>query len=112
MKKLQKIPVSKVARAGKLAATGVKIGGNYIKHYSKKAFDKDYDGKGLDRDNAEDVYNCLSELKGSALKVAQMLSMDRNVMPEASTDKFAMAQYQAPPISAPLVRKLIKNNYF
>ena len=110
MKKLKNIPVSKVARAGKLAVTGVKIGGNYIKHYGKKAFDKNYDGKGLDQDNAEDVYNCLSELKGSALKVAQMLSMDRNVMPEAYTDKFAMAQYQAPPISAPLVRKLVKKH--
>ena len=62
------------------------------------------------KDNAEDVYNCLSELKGSALKVAQMLSMDRNVMPEAYTDKFAMAQYQAPPVSSPLVRKLVNKH--
>ncbi|MCM8532050.1 MAG: AarF/ABC1/UbiB kinase family protein, partial [Lentisphaeraceae bacterium] len=97
-------------RASKLAAAGVKIGGNYLKHYSKKAFVKDYDEKDLERDNAEDVYNCLSELKGSALKVAQMLSMDRNVMPESYTDKFAMAQYQAPPISSPLVRKLVKRH--
>lgn len=110
MKKVKNIPVSKIARAGKLATTGMKIGGNYIKHYSKKAFSKDYDGQGLDKDNAEDVYNCLSELKGSALKVAQMLSMDQNVMPQAYTDKFAMAQYQAPPISAPLVRKLVKKH--
>ncbi|MCM8536484.1 MAG: AarF/ABC1/UbiB kinase family protein [Lentisphaeraceae bacterium] len=110
MKKLKSIPVSKVARASKLATTGMKIGGNYLKHYSKKAFVKGYDEKDLERDNAEDVYNCLSELKGSALKVAQMLSMDRNVMPESYTDKFAMAQYQAPPISSPLVRKLVKRH--
>jgi len=31
----------------------------------------------LHEDNAEDVYNALSELKGSALKVAQMLSMEK-----------------------------------
>jgi hypothetical protein len=30
----------------------------------------------LDVDNAEDIYEGLSSLKGSALKVAQMLSME------------------------------------
>ena len=108
MKKLKSIPTSKVARASKFATTGLKVGANYVKHYGKKAFSKNYDEKELDRNNAEDIYNCLSELKGSALKVAQMLSLDKNVLPEAYTDKFAMAQYQAPPISAPLVRKLVK----
>jgi predicted unusual protein kinase regulating ubiquinone biosynthesis (AarF/ABC1/UbiB family) len=32
----------------------------------------------LDVDNAEDIYDGLSSLKGSALKVAQMLSMDKS----------------------------------
>ena len=108
MKKLKSVPVSKVARAGKFAAAGVKVGGNYLKHYSKKLLSKDYDEEELDRNNAEDIYNCLSELKGSALKVAQMLSMDRNVMPEAYVDQFSMAQYNAPPISAPLIKKIVK----
>ena len=110
MKKLKSIPTSKVARAGKFATAGLKVGANYVKHYGKKAFSKNYDEKELDRNNAEDIYNCLSELKGSALKVAQMLSLDKNVLPEAYSDKFAMAQYQAPPISAPLVRKLVKKH--
>ena len=110
MKKLKSIPTSKVARAGKFATTGLKVGANYVKHYGKKAFSKDYDESELDRNNAEDIYNCLSELKGSALKVAQMLSLDKTVLPEAYSDKFAMAQYQAPPISAPLVRKLVKKH--
>jgi predicted unusual protein kinase regulating ubiquinone biosynthesis (AarF/ABC1/UbiB family) len=108
MKTIDNMPSSKLARASKMASTGMKIGGNYLKHFSKKTFVKDYDSNELNRDNAEDVYNCLSELKGSALKVAQMLSMDSNVMPEAYSDKFALAQYQAPPISSPLVRKLVK----
>ena len=108
MKKLKSIPTSKVARAGKFATAGIKVGANYVKHYSKKAFSKNYDQSELDRNNAKDIYNCLSELKGSALKVAQMLSMDKDVLPEVYSDQFAMAQYQAPPISAPLVRKLVK----
>lgn len=59
----------------------------------------------LDLDNAEDIYDSLSELKGSALKVAQMLSMDRNLLPPAYQEKFTMSQYSAPPLSYPLVVK-------
>lgn len=110
MKKLKSIPTSKVARAGKFATAGLKVGANYVKHYGKKVLSKNYDETELDRNNAEDIYKCLSELKGSALKVAQMLSLDKNILPEAYSDKFAMAQYQAPPISAPLVRKLVKKH--
>ena len=42
----------------------------------------------LNEDNAADIYESLSELKGSALKVAQMLSMDKNILPTAYVDKF------------------------
>ena len=90
MKKLKSIPTSKIARAGKFATTGLKVGANYVKHYGKKIFTKDYDSEELNRNNAEDIYKCLSELKGSALKVAQMLSLDKNTLPEAYSDKFAM----------------------
>ena len=58
-----------------------------------------------------DIYNSLSELKGSALKVAQMMSMDKNLLPSAYQDKFAMAQYSAPPLSYPLVVKTFQQ-YF
>jgi predicted unusual protein kinase regulating ubiquinone biosynthesis (AarF/ABC1/UbiB family) len=106
-----RIPTSKVERATKFLQTGVKIGGNYIKHYVKKAIDSNTTREQLHEDNAKDVYNALSELKGSALKVAQMMSMDKNVMPKAYTERFQLAQYSAPPLSAPLVVKTFKQ-YF
>ena len=102
------IPTSKVQRASKFITTGAKVGGNYIKHYSKKLFDSDLSRDELDANNAEDIYNSLSELKGSALKVAQMLSMDKNVLPTAYQQKFTMSQYSAPPLSYPLVVKTFK----
>ena len=108
MKTLKSIPSSKVGRAGKVAVAGLKIGGNYIKHYGKKAINKKVDPSELDRDNAADIYECLSEMKGSALKMAQMLSMDRGALPKAYTDQFAMAQYQSPPLSPPLVKRVLK----
>lgn len=105
MKYQDKIATSKVDRTLKFVGTGAKIGGNYIKHYVKKAFDPDLDKEELHKENAEDIYNSLSQLKGSALKVAQMLSMDKAVLPKAYSDKFTMAQYSAPPLSGPLVVK-------
>ena len=99
------IPTTKAERAVKFVKTGVKLGGNYIKHYAKRLVDSNVSREDLHRDNAEDIYQTLSELKGSALKVAQMMSMDKNMLPTAYQEKFAMAQYSAPPLSYPLVVK-------
>ncbi len=103
LKEQKSIPVGKVQRATKFISTGAKIGGNYLKHYSKKLVNPDISRDELHLDNATDIYNSLSELKGSALKVAQMLSMDKNLLPSAYQQQFAMAQYSAPPLSYPLV---------
>ncbi len=105
MKEFEKIPVTKVERATKFITTGARIGKNYLKHYGKKLVNPETTRDQLHEDNANDIYNSLSELKGSALKVAQMLSMDKNLLPQAYQQKFAMAQYSAPPLSYPLVVK-------
>lgn len=111
VKEQESIPVSKVHRAGKFISTGAKIGTNYLKHYSKKLVNPDLSKDELHLDNASDIYQSLSELKGSALKVAQMLSMDKNLLPGAYQQKFAMAQYSAPPLSYPLVARTFEK-YF
>lgn len=103
MKEQKSIPVGKVHRASKFIATGAKIGTNYLKHYGKKLVNPETTRDELHQENATDIYKSLSELKGSALKVAQMLSMDKNLLPTAYQQQFAMAQYSAPPLSYPLV---------
>lgn len=111
MKTIDKIPTSKLGRTTELVKTGVKIGGNYLKYYSKKAVNPDMNKDQLNEDNAADIYDGLKSLKGSALKVAQMLSMDKSLMPKAYVERFSLAQFSVPPLSAPLVRKTFKN-YF
>ncbi|MFC5190391.1 ABC1 kinase family protein [Algoriphagus aquatilis] len=111
VKEQEAIPVSKVQRAAKFISTGAKVGGNYVKHYAKKMVNPSLDKEELHQNNASDIYNSLSELKGSALKVAQMMSMDKNLLPRAYQDKFTMAQYSAPPLSYPLVVKTFQK-YF
>lgn len=108
MKTLDKIPTGKLERAGKLVKTGVKIGGNYAKYYGKKLVNPELGREELDEDNASDIYDGLKSLKGSALKVAQMLSMEKNLLPSAYVEKFSLSQFSVPPLSAPLVRKTFK----
>lgn len=111
MKEQESIPSGKVQRAMRFLTTGARIGGNYVKHYAKKAIHPEMDRTELHENNAADVYDTLSELKGSALKVAQMLSMDRNMLPKAYQQKFQMAQYQAPPLSGPLIMRTFQKAF-
>jgi predicted unusual protein kinase regulating ubiquinone biosynthesis (AarF/ABC1/UbiB family) len=111
MKEQQSIPTTKTQRSAKFVKTGFQIGGNYIKHYSKKLFNPEMDRAELNEDNATDIYKSLSELKGSALKIAQMLSMDKNIMPKSYVDKFTQSQYNAPPLSGPLIVRTFTKHF-
>jgi len=111
MKTIDHIPTSKIERASKLVTTGAKIGVNYLKYYGEKMVNSDLTRDKLNEDNAEDIYDGLKKLKGSALKVAQMLSMDKNFLPQAYVEKFSLSQFSVPPLSSPLVLKTFKANF-
>lgn len=112
MKTIDKIPVSKISRATKLVSTGAKVGVNYLKYYGDKLTKSELEAKErLNKNNADDIYDSLKQLKGSALKVAQMLSMEKSILPQAYVEKFSLAQFSVPPLSAPLVKKTFKK-YF
>jgi len=112
MKSIDRIPTSKIQRASKIVSTGLKVGVNYAKYYGQKLVTDENQAKHeLNSANAEDIYDGLKELKGSALKVAQMLSMEKNILPRAYVEKFSLAQFSVPPLSAPLVKKTFRR-YF
>lgn len=109
MKEHKNIPTGKVQRASKFLKTGAKIGGNYVKHYTRQILNDKKNGSTLHEDNARDIYESLSHLKGGALKVAQMMSLDQGILPKAYQEQFVQAQYSAPPLSLPLVIKTFKD---
>jgi predicted unusual protein kinase regulating ubiquinone biosynthesis (AarF/ABC1/UbiB family) len=112
MKTIDSIPITKISRATKLVSTGAKVGVNYIKYYGDKLVTSEEDAKErLNQNNAEDIYDSLKKLKGSALKVAQMLSMEKSILPQAYVEKFSLSQFSVPPLSPPLVIKTFKK-YF
>ncbi len=112
MNSIDRIPITKVERASKLVQTGAKVGVNYLKYYGKKLTSSESDARTqLNEDNADDIYDGLKKLKGSALKVAQMLSMDKSIMPQAYVEKFSLSQFSVPPLSPALVLRTFKK-YF
>jgi len=112
MKTLNKIPTGKIERTSSLLKAGAKIGVNYIKYYGNKITKDETEARQiLNEENATDIYDSLKELKGSALKVAQMLSMEKNILPQAYVEKFSLSQFSVPPLSGALVKKTFRK-YF
>lgn len=112
MKTIDKIPTSKIQRASKIVQTGAKVGVNYLKYYGEKLVGSEAAAKTkLNESNATDIYDGLKKLKGSALKVAQMMSMEKSLLPQAYVEKFSLSQFSVPPLSAALVQKTFKR-YF
>ena len=112
MKTIDRIPTTKIQRATKLMHTGAKVGVNYMKYYGEKMIHSEKTAKeNLNNSNAKDIYDGLKTMKGSALKVAQMLSMEKSILPRAYVEKFSLAQFSVPPLSPPLVVKTFKK-YF
>jgi len=103
MKEQTKIPKNKIARASKIARTGIQVGVNYLKYKAKKTITGNDDKTAFHEITAKQTYDTFSQLKGGPLKLAQMLSMDRNLIPEQYADQFSQAQYNAPPLTYPLV---------
>jgi len=105
------IQSSPLGRMAVLAGTGAKVGINYLKHYGRSALSGKSDTTILHEENASDVYASFSKLKGGPLKLAQMLSIDRNLLPPAYAKQFAQAQYSAPPLSYPLVVRTFRREF-
>jgi predicted unusual protein kinase regulating ubiquinone biosynthesis (AarF/ABC1/UbiB family) len=50
-------------------------------------------------------------LRGTALKVAQMLSMESQLMPEWFRQEMSKSYHQVPPLGRPLIRKLVLQEF-
>lgn len=112
MKKAKGIPIGKVERASKFVKTGAKVGANYLKYYGDRIINSEKDAKNrLNNSNASDIYDGFKNLKGGPLKLVQMLSMEKNILPEAYVDKFSLAQFSVPPLSEALVLKTFRKSF-
>ena len=102
-------PAGARARGTVAAKTGLKMGANYARYLARRATgaDKMKARKTLHTQNAEDLFTNLSKLRGTALKMAQGLSMEPGFLPEQFSQILAKAQYEVPAMGSALVRRLV-----
>ncbi|MFV1883339.1 MAG: ABC1 kinase family protein [Balneola sp.] len=102
-------PYSKFERSKIIAKTGIKVGTNYAQRYiRKKVGVANGDDKEFHTNNAKEVFKEFTKLRGTALKIAQGMSMDQGFLPEEFAEVMSQAQYSVPPINKALVRTIIK----
>ena len=89
---IRSTPLSRMAA---LAGAGASVGMNYLKYYGKRAVSSQNPESSaaartaLDEANASRIYGTFSQLKGGPLKLAQMLSMDDQLLPAAYAAEFS-----------------------
>ncbi|MDP1819681.1 MAG: AarF/UbiB family protein [Acidimicrobiales bacterium] len=103
---------SRSARNAALAGVGAKTGGSYALHRAKRAFASAERQGQLDTafelKTAESITEALGNMKGAMMKLGQMASYLDQGMPEHMRAALAELQSNAPPMSAALAAKVVR----
>jgi predicted unusual protein kinase regulating ubiquinone biosynthesis (AarF/ABC1/UbiB family) len=93
--------------------TAAKVGGRLLTYYAKRPFlskaGKERAREEVSRGSARELFEGLSLLKGTALKMAQQLSLETDLLPEAVCRELARSYHRVPPVNRALVRRVIQN---
>jgi len=107
------IPKSKWERSVTGGKTAARVGGEVLSYLARKPFlskaKKAAARETLDQKSAKAIFEGLSLLKGTALKIAQLLSMELDFFPAAIRKELEKSYNQVPPLNRALVRKAIQN---
>ena len=105
------IPKNKLQRGLVGSKAAARVGGRAARYLLKKPFQSEEARQRsraeLSRDSAGIVFNGLAQLRGTALKIAQMLSLEMDLFPEEIRRELEKSYNQAPPINRALVRKVV-----
>ena len=115
MSKASSIPIGTFARTTVAGKTATKVGMKKIAQVAKRPFmSKDKYQVHKDTSNkeiAQEIFAGLSQLRGTALKIAQLFSMETDILPEALRRELAKSHYQVPPLNRAMIRRIIKSQY-
>lgn len=106
----KEIPVSKAGRAGRFLKTGINVGGIALKHKVKQSLGGKPDEVAFQEQMATRLLEGMVKLRGTALKILQLFSLDDSALPEGMKKILAQSQYSVPPMSAPLAVKVFTND--
>ncbi|HZX30083.1 MAG TPA: AarF/ABC1/UbiB kinase family protein [Rhodocyclaceae bacterium] len=109
------VPEGRLVRAGIAGTTAVRLGLNQLGHRIKRPFlsaGREQEAREtLDDRNARLLFEALSQLRGTALKAAQMLCMEVDLLPEAYRRELGKSCHRVPPLNRVLVRKVLVEEF-
>lgn len=109
------LPEGRLARAGIAGKAAVKVGLGHLGHGLKRPFlspaQRAEERTALDERHARVLFEALTQLRGTALKAAQMLAMEVELLPEAYRRELEKSCHQVPPLNRVLVRKALQQAF-
>lgn len=112
---MSEIPEGQLSRASVVGGAAIRLGVRELQRRAKKqiksggsASDNDQQ---FDEKSAELLFDALTKLKGTAVKLAQMLSMEVDVLPEKFQQELAKSYHQIPSLNRVLVNKVISEEF-
>jgi len=107
----EKIPTGKFKRSVIGTGTAARAGGKVLTYLAKRPFlSQDEKEKAKERmatQSGEILFKGLSVLRGTALKVAQQLSLELDLFPRAVQKELERSYHQVPPLNRALVSRVI-----
>ena len=101
---METIPTGKLSRIGVYGSMATKVGYNKLKSKVTKTTQQE-----LDAQNSKVIFEALTKLRGTALKFAQMLSVEDMMLTEEYKEQLHKSTYRVKPLNRAVVRKTIKN---
>jgi len=109
-------PTGKAPRTGRLArsvlvgTTAARVGAKAVRHKLRASPSKEVEDE-HEADIGRMIFAAVTQLRGTALKAAQMLSMDAGVLPEGIRAQLARASHQAMPLNRALVSRAFRQAF-
>ncbi|MEH6630541.1 MAG: AarF/ABC1/UbiB kinase family protein [Halopseudomonas aestusnigri] len=113
------IATKKLHRSAAIGLTATKVGLRHLGHLGRKKLT----GRKVSSEKREQaqiaheeeigrtLFKALNQLKGTALKASQILSMEADILPEGIRKELAKACYKATPLNRALIDKVFRNEF-
>lgn len=111
MQSYNTIPTSKAARLGVASKVAAKTSIKNLVHKGKKALGRTTSKSETEfkKEVSSELFHSLTYLRGTALKIAQILSLETNLFSEEFQKELSKSCYQVPPLNKSIVRKVFLN---
>lgn len=106
---MNSIPSTKLSRFSVYSTTATKVGFNTLSHKAKKLINPKLNDDRLMEKNSKIIFEALTKLRGTALKMAQLLSLENGLLSSKYLKELEKSTYRVRPLNRAVVRKTIKS---